>query len=112
EIVAASRRALGPASGALFDGLGVAQQHVADVAHAGLDAAGEIVAPERRQDGVLNDELGHDIGELRLETTAHLDAHLAVGGRDEQDCAVVLALLPDRPRPPEAVAEVLDWIAL
>ena len=72
----------------------------------------KVVAPERRQDGVLDDQLGHQVGELRLEPAADLDAHLAVAGRDDQDHAVVLVLLADRPRPPEAVAEVLDRIAL
>src|SRR5262249_42984971 len=105
-------RSLRPAPGALLDGLGITQQHVADIAHARLDAAGKIVAPERRQHGVLDDQLAHQVGELRLKSPTHLDAHLALIGCHDEDHAIVLALLPDPPEPPYALAKIPDRVAL
>ena len=62
----------------------------------------KIAAPELRQDGVLDDELRHRVGHQRLEAAADLDAHFAIVGRDDEQDAVVLALLSDAPLAAEA----------
>src|SRR5262249_41748159 len=86
------------APGALFDRFGVAQQHVADVVHAGLDPGRKVAAPERRENAVLDDESCHRIGQLGLEPAADLDANFALLRSDDEDDAVVLVLLADAPR--------------
>src|SRR5262245_13792780 len=99
-------------AGARLHRFGVAEQHVTDVLHAGFDAGGEIAAPERRQDRILDDELAHGVGELGLQPAPDLDAHLALLGRYDQNYAVVLALLAELPAAAELIAKVLDFIAL
>ena len=100
------------ALGALLHLVCVAEQHGFDVADAVPHAARKIAAPELGQYGVFDDELRHRVGHERLQPPADLDAHLAVVGRDEQEHAVVLALLPERPFAREPDAVVLDRIAL
>ena len=67
---------------------------------------------ELRQDRVLDDELRHGVGHDRLEPAADLDAHLALVRRDDEQDAVVLALLADAPLAAELIAVVLDRVAL
>ena len=88
------------------------KQHVLDVAHAGADAGREVAAAELGQDRVLDDELRQGVGHHRLEPAADLDPDLVLVGRDDEQDAVVLALLADAPRAAELVAEVLDRVAL
>ena len=77
--------------GALLDLGGIAGQHESDVAHAVLDAAGEVALAEARQDRILDDDLGQRIGERALEPAADLDADLALIGRDDEEDAIVAA---------------------
>ena len=79
---------------------------------AAVDAAGEILGAEARQDGVLDDQPRHRVGELAFEAVADLDPHPPLVRRDDQHRAGVLALLADAPVPPELIAVVLDRGAL
>jgi hypothetical protein len=103
---------LAAALGPLLDRLCVSQQHVLEVAHAGADAAGEVAAPKRRQDRVLDDELAQEVGDDGLQPAPDLDANAALVGRDDEQHAVVAAGLADAPSAAELVAEVLDLVAL
>ena len=73
---------------------------------------GTIVGAEARDDRVLDDQPGDRVGERAFEPVADLDAHLALARHDDQQRAVVLALLADLPVAAELVAEVLDRGAL
>src|SRR5262249_29392098 len=79
-----------------------------DVVHPAVDAAGEIVHAEARQDGILDDEARHRIGKCSFETVADLDAYLTFVRRNDQKCPSVLFFLANPPVPPELVAIVLD----
>ena len=46
------------------------------------------------QDGVLDDERAHEVGDERLEPAPDLDPHLALVRRHDQQHAVVLARWP------------------
>ena len=70
-----------------------------------LDAAVEIVALELRRHLVADDAARHRVGQRAFEAVAHLDAHLAVLRRDDDQHAVVLALLPDLPLGEHAVGD-------
>ena len=80
--------------------------------HALLDAAGIVAVAEARQDGAVDDDVRHGIGEHRLEPAADLDAHFALIGRDDQEDAVVLLLGADAPMAAKLIAEILDGEAL
>ena len=77
--------------------LRVAGENLHEVVDAALDAAGEIAGAKARQDGVVDDQARHRVGQRALEPVADLDPHLALVGRDDQQRAVVLALLADAP---------------
>src|SRR3546814_19221436 len=55
-----------------------------------------VATAEARQDLVLDDLAADGVGQRAFEAIAHLDAHLALPGRADQQHAVVLALLADR----------------
>ena len=90
----------------------VAGEHELDVLHALLDAAGVIAGAEARQHGAVDDDVGHGVGEDRLEPAADLDAHLALVRRDDEEDAVVLLLGADAPMAAELIAVILDGVAL
>src|SRR6185312_12953783 len=100
------------ASGALLHFLSVAKQNGLDIAHAVLDAAAEIAAPKFRQDRVFDNERRHSIGHHRLEPAADFDTDFAVVRRDDEQDAVILALLSDAPLAGEADAVILDRVAV
>ena len=76
------------------------------------DARRHVAGAEFRQDRVLDDQPGHRVGEIAFEAVADLDAHVALVRRDDQDDAVVLALLADPPGAAELIAVVGDVVAL
>ena len=65
--------------------------------HAALDAAVEVVALELRRHLVADDAARHRVRQRAFEAVADLDAHLAVLRRDDDEHAVVLALLAELP---------------
>src|SRR3954452_872539 len=107
-----TRRRLRPFGRTLLPFRGVAGEHADDVVDTTCDAAREIAGAEPRGDPVLDDEPGNSVGKRALEAIAHLDAHLALVRRHDQQHAVVLALLTDLPAAAKLVAEVLDRRAL
>ena len=68
-----------------------------DRADAALDAAVEVVVLELRRHLVADDAARHGVGQRAFEPVADLDAHLAVLRRDDDEHAVVLALLAELP---------------
>src|SRR5580704_12459765 len=95
---------VGALLGARLPFLGIDGDRLDDVIHPAIDAAGEIVRPQARQDRVLDDEPRHRIGERALEAVADLDAYLALVRGDDQKRAGVLLLLSDSPMSPELIA--------
>src|SRR6516162_10250275 len=83
-----------------------------DVIDPATNAAGEIVGPKTRNDGVLYDELRYRVGERTLEAVADLDAHLAFVRCHDEQRAGILLFLSDLPVTPELVTVVLDRGAL
>src|SRR6516225_3293166 len=79
-----------------------------DVIDPATDAAGEIVGPKTRNNGILYDELRYRVGERSLEAVTDFDAHLAFVRRDDQQRAGILLFLSDLPVTPELVAVVLN----
>src|SRR5215469_15761417 len=98
--------------GARLPFLGIDRHRLDDVIDPATDAAGEIVDPKTRNDGVLYDELRYRVGESALEAVADLDAHLAFVRRHDQQCAGVLLFLSNLPVAPKLVAVVLDRCSL
>ena len=74
----------------------------------GVDAARIVAGAESRQDLVLDDPLGGDVGDGALEAVADLDADLAVLREHEQDRAVVGLLLARAPLLRGTDGEVLE----
>ena len=83
-----------------------------DCVCAGDDAAGHVARLELRQDVPIDDVIGEPVGDDRFEPVAHLDAHLVLGGRNEEDNAVVLLLASEVPVAPELIAVIGDLVAL
>ncbi len=76
------------------------------------DAALDIARTEFGQHLLLQDHTGEGVGQHWLQAIADLDAHLVFGGRQDEQGAVVLALLADAPGAAELIAVVRDVIAL
>ena len=74
----------GIALAARFQLGGIALQHHDHVVDGAADAARKIAGAEGRHHGVLDDQLGVEVGQRAFEAVADLDAHLAVGFDDEQ----------------------------
>ena len=74
----------------------------------GIDAGGELALREQRRDGLADDAPRRDVGEHAFEAVADFDAHALVVLGDDEDRAVVLALLADLPRVGDADAVVVD----
>ena len=91
---------------------GVAFQHHDDVVDGAADAAGKIAGAEGRHHGVLDDQLGVQVGQRAFEPVADLDAHLAVVLGDQQQDAVVLAGLAEPPGAEQPVGVGLDRLAV
>jgi hypothetical protein len=72
----------------------------------------KILAAERRQYFRLNDRIRDGVGQRAFEAVAHLDADLALVGRDDEQDAVVLFGLSDSPVAAQLVAEIFDRVAL
>jgi hypothetical protein len=87
---------------------GVAREDGQDRVHAGVEAPGEIVLPEARRHGGCDDHLCERVGQRPFEPVAHLDAHLALARRDQQQGAVVLLPLAQLPVAKEPVSVILD----
>src|SRR5262245_16233443 len=94
--------------GARLPFLGIDRHRLHYVIDPAADAAGEIVGPKTRNDGVLDDELRYRVGERSLKAVTDLDAHLAFVRRHDQQRAGVLLFLSDLPVTPELVTVVLD----
>src|SRR6516164_98342 len=94
--------------GARLPFLGIDRYCLDDVVDPATDAAGEIVGPKARNDGVLDDELRYRVGERSLEAVTDFDAHLAFVRRDDQQRAGILLFSSDLPMTPELVTVVLD----
>src|SRR3546814_19037543 len=75
-----------------------------DGVDAGGDAGGIVALSERRQDLVGDDGVGGSVGQVAFEAIADLDAHLALVVCNDQQHAVVAALLADAPVAAELVA--------
>ncbi len=76
------------------------------------DAALEVARAELRKHLLLQDQAGKGVGQHWLQAIADLDADLVLGGDDDEQGAVVLALLADAPGAAELVAVVVDGVAL
>ncbi len=88
---------------------GLALAHYADDAiDAGLEAGCELSLAEQRRDGLGDDAVRGDVGQHALQPVADLDAHLLIVLGDDQNRAVVLALLSDAPCLGEADRVCLD----
>ena len=79
-----------------------------DPVDAGVDAGGEIALAEFGRDVLGDDAPRRHVGERALEAVAHFDAHALVVLGDQQDRAVVLALVADLPRLGHADRVLLD----
>src|SRR6516225_5218365 len=88
--------------------LGIDRHRLDDVIDPATDAAGEIVDPKARNDGVLYDELRDRVGERAFEAVADLDAHLAFVRRHDKQRAGILLFLSDLPVTPELISVVLN----
>lgn len=97
------RVALGAAAAAVF-AAGGGDHGV----HAGGEAGVEIAAAEVRGDFVLDDLLGEGVGQRAFEAIAGGDAKAALGGEDEKDRAVALALRAGMPRFENAHGVILE----
>ena len=60
---------------------------------------------------LADDLVGGRVRQIALEAVAHLDPELVVLRRDQQDHAIVLALLSDGPAPAQGQAPILDGVA-
>ena len=76
-----------------------------------LDAAVEVVRLELRRHDVADDAARRRVGQRAFEAVADLDAHLAVVRHDDDEHAVVLALLAELPRFEHARRVLLDALA-
>src|SRR5215467_5465396 len=94
--------------GARLPFLGIDRYCLDDVVDPATDAAGEIVGPKARNDGVLDDELRYRVGKRAFEAITDLDAHLAFVRRHDEQRAGVLLFLSDLPVTPELVTVVLN----
>src|SRR5262245_29339358 len=97
-----------PLSGARLPCLRIDRHGLDDVVHPATDTAGEVIGPKTRDDGVLDDEPGHCVGERPFKAVTHLDTHLALVRRHNQQGAGIFLLLTDLPVTPELVAIILD----
>ena len=86
-------------------------QGLDDGLHAGLDAQRHLAIAQMRDDDVLDDLIGGRVRQIALEAVAHLDPELVVLRCDEQDHAIVLALLSDAPAPAQGQPPILDGVA-
>ena len=68
-----------------------------DAVHAGIDPGRELALAEQRRHVFGNDPARCGVGQHALEAVSHLDAHLLVVLRDQEQRAVILALAPDLP---------------
>jgi len=67
---------------------------------------------EIRQDDLINDLAGGCIGQHRLQPISNLNTDLTFLGSDDQQDAVIFALLPDMPVSSQLVAIVIDAVAI
>ena len=91
---------------------GVAFEHHDDVVDRLADAAGKIAGPEGRNHRVLDDQPRVQIGQRALQPVAHLDPHLAVVARHQQQNAIVLARLAELPGAEQAIGIVFQRLAV
>src|SRR5262249_10898193 len=78
----------------------------------GADAVGEMSLAEAWRHDIPQDRRGDRVRHVRLETIADLETHLPVVDEDQEDDAVVEALLPDAPGLRQPDGEVLEALAL
>src|SRR5262249_51423309 len=98
--------------GARLPFFGIDRHCLDDVIDTAADAAGEIVRPKARNNGVFCDELRYRIGECAFKAVTDLDAHLAFVRRHDKQRASVLLFLSDLPVTSELVTVVLNRGAL
>ena len=91
---------------------GVAREDAQDPVDARPDAAGKIPGLELRCHGAGDDHLRQGVRQRALEAVADLDPHLALGGGDEEQDAVVARPGAEAPGAKQAVGKVLDRGAL
>src|SRR5262245_60969102 len=108
ENIEEARLVIRPLFGTRLPFLRIDRHRLDDVIDPATDAAGEIVGPKTRNDGVLYDELRYRVGERAFEAVADLDAHLAFVRRHDQQHAGILLFLSDLPVTPELVTVVLN----
>src|SRR5581483_4410802 len=93
--------------GALLEFLRAAAQDLHEIVDAARNPARKIAGAKTRQDRVLDDQLRYRVGQRAFEAVADLDPHLSLGRRNDQQCAVVDALLADPPVASKLIAEIL-----
>src|SRR5215469_5238149 len=86
----------------------LAAQHLQDRGGAGDNAGAEVAAAKVRQNLALDYRPIDCVGQRSLKPVADFDADLVLLGRDNQQHAVVFALLPDSPEAAELVTEIFD----
>src|SRR5581483_10268303 len=90
----------------------VAAQHRENCVRTGGNAPCVVPAAEMWGYHVVNDQHALRVRERAFEAVADLDTHPLLTGIDDQQHAVVLALLADAPVTAELVAVILDGIAI
>src|SRR6516165_6211304 len=108
EDIEEARLVVRPLLGPRLPFLGIDRHRLDDVIDPATNAAGEIVDPKTRNDGVLYDELRNRVGERAFEAVTDLDAHLAFVRRHDQQGTGILLFLSNLPVTPELVTVVLD----
>src|SRR5215468_173751 len=112
EDIDETRLVVRPLFGARLPFFGIDRHGLDDIVDPATDAAGEIIDPKARNDGVLYDELRYRVGERSLEAVTDLDAHLAFIRRHDEQRTGILLFLSDLPMTPELVTVILDRGAL
>ncbi len=93
-------------------GLILPGQGLHDGLAAGDDAVHHVAPLEGGQDPGLDDVRGDGVGQGAFQAITHLDTHLALVLGDEQQDAVILALLADAPVATELIAVLLYGLAI
>src|SRR4051812_3216637 len=75
---------------------------------AGADALAEASGFEGGNDLLADHFPGERVGDALFETVTHLDPHLPLRRRDEEEDSVVHALAADAPETAEAITVILD----
>ena len=99
--------AIGSQFGFLLPFAAVRRQNVNDCVDAAFDSRVEIACFELRRHRCRYDDFRERIGQRALKAIAHIDAHLALIGRDEKQDAVVFLRLSELPETTQLITESL-----